>query len=125
MFSSHGGGSDCLYQLVFMKEIYLHFYFLIDWAPRKGKQKQMYQRQVHKILRKEGSIFPPICSVAENIIFKARKVKTSLYRLCRNRLCCTVYKPLRCRKLQCPSPMGTRGRMEGAMVHGCTAVGLC
>ena len=70
-----------------MKEIYLYFYFLINWAPRKGKQKQIYQRQVHKILRKEGSIFPPICSVAENIIFKAGKVKTSLYRLCRNRLC--------------------------------------
>ena len=42
---------------------------------------------MHKILWTKSSIFPPICSVAENIIFKARKVKTSLYRLCRNRLC--------------------------------------
>ena len=73
--------------MVFIKEIYLYFYFLINWAPRKGKQKQIYQRQVHKILWTKSSIFPPICSVAENIIFKARKVKTSLYRLCRNRLC--------------------------------------
>ena len=80
-------GAALIVCMVFMKEIYLYFYFLINWAPRKVKQKQIYQRQVHKILRKaEGSIFPPICSVAENIIFKARKVKTSLYRLCRNRL---------------------------------------